>query len=91
LDDFVAAGLKFILPATQFFQPSALTFELFLRALERHEFLLRVNHPAIHIVARRGSVGRGERRFLRREIGVNKFGGIVFASHEPILAVSAEV
>jgi len=79
--------LKFILATTQFLKAGTFTFEFFLRTFKRNEFLLRVHDPTIHILARR----RSERRLLGRKIGINKFSGIVFASHDAILAAPRKV
>src|ERR1035441_8109663 len=69
LDDFLAAGGELILAAAQFFQAGAFALKFFLCALEFDKFLLRLHNLAVHVVAR----GRGKRRFLRRQISVNKF------------------
>ena len=52
LDDFLAAGQEFRLPAAQFLQAGALAFQFLLRALEFDELLLRLDDLAVRVVAR---------------------------------------
>lgn len=79
LDHFLASCLKFILAAAQFFQTGAFAFQFFLRALELHEFLLRLHDLPVHVFA--GRCGR----FRSSKIRVNKLGCVVFGGHAATL------
>ncbi len=65
LDDFLAAGVEFRLPAAQFLQAGAFAFEFLLRALEFDELLLRLDDLAFHVIARRRA-NRAVRSWMRQ-------------------------
>jgi hypothetical protein len=93
VNHFLAAGLEFRLAAAQFLERGTFAFEIVLRAFQFGEFLLRLDDLAVHFVARgraervAGGTRRREGRLVRLKIGVNKFGGIVFSSHEATLVL----